>query len=270
MRLRHFAMLLGLVFATFPTFAQQASMQVELPQTSSEAEMIKAFQNAPMRRATGTALVDGAAQSYNWGGYAVTGTDFTEAKGSWTVPTVDCTKSPNAWVAFWVGIDGFSSSTVEQTGTLTWCNRTTAEYYTWYELYPAALTLIPTVPSKHGDKMSAQVTYNGSKFKLEITDETTTKSFSISKAVASAERTSAEWIAEAPEAVTGILNLADFTKVGFTGASATDTANSGPISSFGSSVQQITQIDDTDYTESTSSALSSSGSGFSVTWVEYN
>jgi hypothetical protein len=266
---KSFVLLGAMALAISPLSAQQFSIPPGAPLANSAAEALKAFKSAPMRRAPGP-LVKGSADSYNWGGYAVTGTAFTSAKGNWTVPTVDCAKSPNAWVSFWVGIDGYASSTVEQAGTLTWCNRTTAEYYSWYEFYPASTTYISTVPVAPGDKMFAEITYNGSDFKTEIKDETTGKSFSISQAVASAERTSAEWIVEAPETVTGITNLADFTKASFSSATATDSTVTGPISAFGSDVEKITQVDDTEYTESTSSGLSTSGEAFTTTWVEYN
>jgi len=241
------------------------------------------FHGAPGRRAPGrNAFIDGvtSVKYYNWGGYAVTGTNFTDAKGSWIVPTVNCAKSPNAWVVFWVGIDGFSNSTVEQIGTLTWCNRTTAQYYTWYEFYPAIpITYISTVTSSPGDKISAEVHYNGSEFTLTLTDETTGKKFTITQADSSAQRASAEWIAEAPSAnCCGYLNLADFTKVSFgndyTAISGTntakDSATSGTISAFGSAINKITQVDDTLYIESTTSALSTDGSSFQTTWKEYN
>src|SRR6266542_694566 len=58
--------------------------------------------------------------SLNWSGYAVTGApgSVTDAKGSWVVPSIqgNC-GSTNAYASFWVGIDGFSSNTVEQVGT---------------------------------------------------------------------------------------------------------------------------------------------------------
>jgi hypothetical protein len=177
-------------------------------------------------------------------------------------------------------LDGFLNSTVEQAGTLTWCNRTTAQYYTWYEFYPALpITYISTVPSSPGDKISAEVHYNGSEFTLTLTNETTGKKFTITEASATAQWTSAEWIAEAPTAdCCGYLNLADFTKVSFgndyTMISGTNTAKdsttTGTISAFGSAVNKITQIDDTKYIESTSSALSTDGSSFQATWKEYN
>jgi len=277
---KRLAILAVVVVAVSTAFAQVSIAPSEAPAPNSpEARALQAFQNAPMRRAGVAPKVDdGTANSYNWSGYAVTGTAFTDVKGSWIVPKATCTKSPNGWASFWVGIDGFSSSTVEQTGTLVWCDRTVPHYYTWYEFYPAATTYITTVPSKPGDKMSAEVSYAGGKFTAKITDETTGKSFSITKAVSGAERTSAEWIAEAPEAITGILNLADFTKASFgddyTAIKdtnwATDSTVSGPISDFGSTVEKITQIDFTNFIEARPSALSTDGSSFTSTWVEYN
>src|SRR5579864_2763406 len=92
------------------------------PVTVNANNLPQFFHGDPMRRALGpTPFVSGInlTNSYNWGGYAVKGTGFTDAKGSWLVPTVNCTKSPNAWVVFWVGIDGAFDGTVEQIGTLT-------------------------------------------------------------------------------------------------------------------------------------------------------
>jgi hypothetical protein len=259
-----------------PAFAQTTTPD------SSKAQALAALQHAPMKRAPGpAALVNGVTnvKSYNWGGYAVTGTGFTEAKGSWIVPTVDCAKSFNAWSAHWVGIDGVSNSTVEQTGIDAACNKTTAEYFAWYEFYPAAPVEISSVPVAPGDKISAEVSYSGGKFTAEIINETTGKSYTTAATtVSGAERTSAEWISEAPTAdCCGILNLADFTSASF-GDDYTDVADTnyasdstvtGKISAFGS-IDNITQEDWLDYTESTTSALSSDGTSFKVTWVEYN
>jgi hypothetical protein len=246
---------------------------------SQASPQAKALQHAPMRRAGAKPLVDnGAVDSYNWSGYAVTGTAFTDAKASWVVPTVDCAKSPNAWASFWVGIDGYSSSTVEQTGTGVWCNRKVAEYYAWYEFYPAGTQVISTITVTPGDVISAEISYASSEFTATITDTTTGATFTTAQAVSGAARTSAEWIAEAPEAVTGILNLADFTLVQFGGDytsiagtnAATDSTTSGVISKFGSKAEKITQIDDTEYIEAAPSGISKDGTSFTAKWVEYN
>jgi hypothetical protein len=234
---------------------------------------------APMRRAGVAPMIDnGTAASYNWGGYAVTGKAFTDAKASWKVPTVDCTVSPNAWVVLWVGIDGYSDGTVEQTGTGVWCDHAKAEYFAWYEFYPSGLVTISSITVSPGDTFTAEVSYSTStsEFTVTLTDVTTGAHYSTSQAVSGADRTSAEWIVEAPELVTGISNLADFTKAYFgddytnqAGTNeATDSTTSGIIKKF-STIEKITQVDATDFTEQTPT-LSTDGSSFYTTWLEYN
>ena len=101
--------------------------------------------------------------SYNWSGYTVTGpaSSVTSASGSWIVPAV--TGKTTAYAACWVGIDGFSSSTVEQTGTLSYISNGHPLYYAWYEFYPLeAIIPISAVPVNPGDKISASVTYSTS------------------------------------------------------------------------------------------------------------
>ena len=88
------------------------------------------------------------ATSTNWSGYAVTGVSgsVTNVKGSWVVPTVDCSKSPStSYASFWVGIDGYSSNTVEQIGTDSDCSSGTPTYYAWYEFYPHFAYYVPNM-----------------------------------------------------------------------------------------------------------------------------
>jgi len=277
--LKRFAILVVAV-ATVSAAWGQVSIALEgSAPNSPDARSMQAFWHAPMRRAGVAPLVsNGTAQSYNWSGYAVTGTGFTDAKGSWTVPAVNCAVSPNAWAMFWVGLDGYSDSTVEQTGTGVWCDRKTPVYYAWYEFYPNPSQVISSMTVTPGDTMSAEVSYASSEFTVTLTDETTGASYTTTQAVAGAGRSSAEWIAEAPEAVTGILNLADFGKVHFgddytsvTGTNqATDSTVSGVIKKFGTAVEKITQVDDTNFKEASPSALSTDGSSFTSNWIEYN
>src|ERR1700678_2931249 len=56
------------------------------------------------------------AESTNWAGYADTAGTYTTVSASWTQPAGTCS-SGDTYAAFWIGIDGYSSSTVEQTGT---------------------------------------------------------------------------------------------------------------------------------------------------------
>src|SRR5574337_1127022 len=67
--------------------------------------------------------------SINWSGYANTGTTFKVVKGSWTQPSVTCGASETSYSSFWVGIDGDTTNTVEQTGTDSDCSSGTPTYY---------------------------------------------------------------------------------------------------------------------------------------------
>lgn len=221
----------------------------------------------------------GSFQSTNWSGYAVTGAagSVTDAKGSWKVPAIvgTCPKK-NQYSSFWVGIDGFNSNTVEQTGTDSDCQSHHPTYYAWYEFYPNPSFIIGSISVHPGDIMSAEVSYSGGVFTATITDSATGQTFSTSATVSTAQRSSAEWIAEAPSSRSGILPLANFGTVLFgsdnTGVSSTCTATvngvSGAIGSFGSNVQEITMVNTrTGATKALPSALSSDGTSFSVQWV---
>jgi len=258
-----------LVLAALPALAQ-----VRGAPDATLTTTISPRQHAPMRL---HGYRPGAVESENWSGFAVTGSEFKVAKGSWTVPSVDCSKTPNTYAAFWVGIDGYSSNTVEQTGTDSDCNGPNPSYYAWYEFYPQPSILIGSVPVTPGNEMSAEVTFTGTEFKITIKNVTTGKSFSKMQAVSGADRSSAEWIAEAPCCTGGgnILPLADFgtvffgkdyTKVKGTN-NATDSSISGPIGKFGSNVQSITMVSSGGADEAVPSALSTDGTSFSVEWV---
>jgi hypothetical protein len=220
--------------------------------------------------------IDGSVESENWSGYAVTGSAFTQALGSWTVSAVNCRVTPNTYSAFWVGIDGYNSATVEQTGTIGYCSGTSALYYAWYEFYPAGSVEITSVPVSPGNRISAEVSYNGTEFTTTIRNETTGTSYSKSARVRGAARSSAEWIAEAPCCTSsgGILPLSDFGTTSFgedytdiTDTNfATETSTSGAISAFGSDVQEIIMVSSSGADEAVPSALTSDGTSFKVSW----
>jgi hypothetical protein len=185
--------------------------------------------------------------SSNWSGYAETGT-FTSVSGSWTVPpaaagAVTTTRgrfgfgggSTTAWYsAAWLGIDGFNNSNLIQTGTEQDYYGGAAHYSAWWEILPAAETVI-SEPVSPGDAMTAtitktptQVTVGGGGFFgrgrstteydwiITIADTTRGWTFSTTQAYNGAG-TSAEWIVEAPEVNGQIASLANY---GFPSASA--------------------------------------------------
>src|ERR1700677_3945202 len=99
------------------------------------------------------------AESTNWSGYAGTTGRYTSVSASWVQPAGTC-KSGDQYAAFWVGLDGYSSATVEQTGSEVDCVGRTAEYYAWTELYPGASKVINETV-RAGDQFAASVTYIG-------------------------------------------------------------------------------------------------------------
>jgi Peptidase A4 family len=220
----------------------------------------------------------GTSTSTNWSGYAVTGAknSVSDVKGSWVVPAIvgPC-PSTNQYSSHWVGIDGFSSNTVEQTGTDSDCQNGAPAYYAWYEFYPHPSYNVKGLTIHPGDHISAEVKFTGRQFTATITDVTTGHTYSTSAKVTSAQRNSAEWITEAPYSG-GILPLADFGTIywgsDYTGIGSTNSATvggvTGPIGSFvPSSVQVMTMATSGGATKASPSGLSTDGTSFSITWV---
>jgi Peptidase A4 family len=203
-------------------------------------------------------------QSTNWAGYAddnTAGTTYTTATGNWSQPAVTCPRHGTQYAAFWVGIDGFTSGTVEQDGTLAECNHGIASYFTWWEMYPT--NSIQTVGSsvRPGDAISASVVRSGTSYTLKITDAThPANSFSTTQSCSTCANSSAEWIAEAPSSGNRILPLANFGTWSETGA----TVNSGVISSFAD--DELTMVNSSGAVKAQPGPLNGSGNGFTVTW----
>jgi hypothetical protein len=268
--------LLGSAFAMAAVFAGASGLA-----QAQEIDMIAPHQHAP---ASIVRIHDGGvADSTNWSGYAVTGANgsVTSVTGSWIVPASTCTKgSSPEYSSFWVGIDGWTSKTVEQTGTDSDCRGGKPHYYAWYEFYPEpsynATGMADLTP---GDKMSATVSWDETTraFTLTITDETAdltfTKTFT---PVLPRARSSAEWIAEAPASSKGnVLPLANFGTVylgqDYTSIAGTNYATisgvTGGIGSFGSNVWMSDMINETSSVPmATPSILTNDGSSFLVTW----
>jgi hypothetical protein len=174
-------------------------------------------------------------RSVNWGGYEVNSSSgsVVAAKASWIQPSVTCNNPADTEaVAFWVGIDGFLSSTVEQIGTIAICVNGQIGYGAWYEFYPGQPTIIPitNIAVSPRDVFTASVTYVTSSklFVASITDLTNSQTNSTSASVSGAQRNSAEWIVEAPSSTSGVLPMPNFGTVSFgksfTSVSGTCTA----------------------------------------------
>ncbi|MFD8708353.1 G1 family glutamic endopeptidase [Kitasatospora sp. NPDC059648] len=195
--------------------------------------------------------------SSNWGGYVATGGKFTSVSADWIQPAVTCTDSDTR-SAFWVGLDGDGSNTVEQIGTEADCSSGSPVYSAWYEMFPSYPTDLRD-PVEPGDHLTASVTTDGSgTFTLALTDSTRGWSRSVRKTLKNAARASAEVIVEAPSSLFGVLPLAAFHTVGFTDA----TVNG---QSLGAAKASSIDMAEGGVTKATTTALAG-GTDFSVNW----
>jgi Peptidase A4 family len=203
----------------------------------------------------------GRGTSTNWSGYAIDGTGATSVTGTWTQPTATCSHGENSWSSPWVGIDGDTSNTVEQTGTDSDCNNGVARYYAWYEMYPKG-TVALNMAVKPGNTFTGTVTYKSGAFTLQLINDTTGAKSTVTQTSKKAARSSVEWIMEGP--FNGLLT--DFGSVPFSNASATINGQSGGLSSF-SNIQPITMVSSAGTTRAQPSGVTSNA--FSVAWYSH-
>jgi hypothetical protein len=207
-------------------------------------------------------------QSTNWSGYAddnSSGDTYSTVTGNWTEPAVSCSSRTEQLAAFWVGIDGYSSSSVEQDGTLAECYHAKAYYYSWWEMYPSnAIQTVGTTVSP-GDSISASVVRSGTSYTLKVTDSAhPANSFTTTQTCSNCANSSAEWIAEAPSSGNKILPLANFGTWNESGATVKSGSTSGVISSFPD--DELTMVNSSGQVKAQPGPLNSSGNGFTVTW----
>jgi hypothetical protein len=210
-------------------------------------------------------------RSFNWSGYADTASKaqtFTKVSASWTAPSVSC-NAEDQITSNWVGLDGFTSGTVEQLGTLGQCFQGSPVYITWYEMFPSptGLTVVGQT-LKPGDKITASVTRTGTSYVLKLTDATTAgNNISVTKtcALATCKDTSAEWISERPSFSIGVVPQVKYNAFKITSGSVTANGKTTTIGA-GPGVNSIKMIDATQtYNLNTVSALTG-GNAFSTTW----
>ncbi|MHB1980627.1 MAG: G1 family glutamic endopeptidase [Sulfobacillus sp.] len=155
--------------------------------------------------------------SSNWSGYAlatsVSGT-YTQITGSWIVPTVAPSRG-STYSSSWIGIDGFNNSNLIQTGTEQDYYQGSAHYDAWWEILPAAETVITGDPVNPGDAMTASVAKNANgTWTIAISDVTAGWSFSTTQTY-TGPGTSAEWIQEAPTIGGHVATLANYSPTTF-------------------------------------------------------
>jgi hypothetical protein len=212
--------------------------------------------------------------SLNWSGFADTSStstadDFTNVSGRWTIPAVNCPSGPyrtsGAYIANWIGIDGYSDDTVEQLGTGAQCFEGVLYYYVWYEMFPAGTVEEGTTACindnvncpQPGDQISASVNVTpgsagNNNYALSLTDHTRPQeSFSVTASCATTTCTdsSAEWVIERPayEPIAGLFQfvpLVYFGRTGFESGSLVANGKASSIGGFNGAVYSIPMIDD--------------------------
>jgi len=191
-------------------------------------------------------------QNSHWSGYVAEANfsqpqpnSVTKVSGSWIVPTVTGPSTGSTYSSVWVGIDGSGNHTVEQVGTSENVINGTPVYHAWWEMFSSGKRQssqhIYSMTVEPGDSITASVQYitagaHAGQFYLSIVDNTSNHSFSKYASSSKyqrplAQRSSAEWIVEAPTSGKSgsIEQLADFGRVTFTNASAVINGVSGPI-----------------------------------------
>jgi len=159
-----------------------------------------------------------------------------------------------------VGIDGYTSTTVEQIGTDSDCVNGSPVYYAWYEMYPKSLVQVD-LPVNPGDSFTGLVRLNSSgAFVLKLTNKTTGDSFRTTQTRKSARRTSVEWIMEGPSS--GLLS--NFGSVPFSAAGAKISNTTASLGSF-TNRDPITMVNNQGTRRAAPTPVS--GGTFSVNWL---
>ena len=171
-------------------------------------------------------------EATNWAGYAVLKrhVSYISVTATFFVPFMNCKAFPGTPVSFsahWVGLDGFSSKTVEQDGFSADCNGTKPEYGAWYEIFPhpevpVAMKIYP------GNSITATVFYDArtGKYEMIVRDNTNGHQFTVWRRCggSSCLRNSAEVISEAPFVNGAQAQLADYQAASFQNVFFIDSA----------------------------------------------
>ena len=222
---------------------------------------------APPSRATGVPATGHSPLliptiSYNWSGLDDSADGpFSSVTATWTEPPIRPAGPAFTDVAFWVGLDGDNSDTVEQIGTEGY-SQGAVGYDAWFEMYPAEPVTVD-LSIRPGDVVTGSVVETGvATFTLSLVDHTSGKSFQTTQSLTVPPAlASAEVVAEAPTDYSdNVVALGQFGLVQFT-----DCAFNGrPIGSY-----DLNQIDMASYYSDKLAdrtlALSADGTGFAVT-----
>jgi hypothetical protein len=142
-------------------------------------------------------------QSSNWSGYSSVGGPYTVVKGTFTVPSPVAGTSPRAQVAEWVGVDGTSAGdpSLIQAGVDEQADPQSPgglDVSPWWEILPATVTPITSVPVSPGDKVTVTIwQVGGTTWEINLVDDTTGTGFFTPPEHYTGPGSTAEWVVEA-------------------------------------------------------------------------
>jgi hypothetical protein len=249
----------ALVLASALVLGASAGPAASAPAPSAPGSV--RFAPISMTPAAATSAGSGAvmgANSNNWAGWAASGNRYTSVNASWTQPSVQCASHENSDSAFWVGLDGYNSGSVEQAGVQAGCSNGKAFYGAWTEFYPAPPQYL-SQPVNSGDALTVNVTLTSGRFYSLTIGDAHHWSLSLNGKTQRSTSVSAEVVAEAPTGGNGrVMQLSNFRSVSFAGA-----AVNGRSMSQASQLEQITMGSSR---RVMAQPTSLSGSSFGVSW----
>jgi uncharacterized repeat protein (TIGR02543 family) len=159
-------------------------------------------------------------ESTNWSGYVLTGASggYQSVSGSWVVPVLNCSVTPNSAVSIWVGVNGASSSYpgLFQTGTTSLCTNGVESSYAWWTDEQMNYMAIELYGVSTGNTINASVFQgSGGTWSYSVSDPSSSQSSTSAEAF-SGSGLCAEWIVEDPGTGGGLYTMADFSSVSIT------------------------------------------------------
>ena len=226
-----------------------------------------------------TRRLSATASAPSWGGYIAQGTQFRYIQATFTVPSLNCHRTPGTSkqpdvVYDWVGLDGtVQPATVEQDGVGAECYKGKAYYGVWWETFPKNPVFSRTIAVYPGQSIRASVYYSSAsrKYQLTLTDLSNGEGFSTWQRCGGSycQNGTAEVITESPCKATACnswVPMADFGTSSYWGISITSTG--GQKGAFASSHWQNLKVIMIDGSGRVKAAVSnvSHGTAFKTYW----
>jgi hypothetical protein len=106
---------------------------------------------------------------------------FTHIEDTYTLPALNCAKTPNGLAQFRTGLDGIKDNTIERVGVSALCgNGASAGDFAWYQMIPADPHPIVMFSPDAGDVMHASVSVGPpGAYTLSLVDLSTGQSFTV-------------------------------------------------------------------------------------------